>query len=337
MTSKKIIITLGAGFIFAIVPSLAPAQIVVLDVSSDTHPDQNLWYPKFDIELSWSRPDDAYGFSFELNHIPRTVPDDVLDTTKTTTKAYKGLEDGTWFFHIKARSEAASADFGPTRNFRILVDATMPKAFVISLVNEANPNNLSDHPMISFQTLDLASGINRYSVYLDNQLVEKNAKSPYSFNKIGTGPHLIKVVAVDLAGNEQAASLPVIVSGPTTPGLFQKSIGIPVYLFIILILLVWGLIIANFKLLFGYTRRPKRSYGFGSIAHLQSEIDLTLETMRSEIDEQLLNLHATSSKELISKQAEVAKAITADIAKTKRKIDNKINPRPKKKPAIKKA
>jgi hypothetical protein len=290
-----------------------------LTVTSTTHPDPTKWFAKSDVSLSWNRPANIYGYSFELDQTSDTIPDNTLDTTITTNKTYIGNKDGVWYFHIKARAQSASAEFTDTVHFKIQIDATAPKAYELALSNS--------NKTVSFQTTDDASGIGRYELSVDDKMIESDAKSPYNFSDLSAGPHVVKVMAYDLAGNSTAAQASFIVSSGSTgtASIFPKSVSIPFYAFAILILLILILILLNIWLLVAFLRRGKRNYGFGPIAKLQTDIDEMLENLRHDIDHKLLGLTAKSSEDLFVKQAKAARAIEIDINKTKQKIDNKID------------
>jgi hypothetical protein len=113
--------TTGAQFTIA----QAAQSIGNVVVTSTTHPDSSQSYTGKTVDLSWSRPTNAYGFSFELDQEADTVPDSVLDTTITTTKTYDNLADGVWYFHIRARSQDASSAFGPTTHFKININVAL--------------------------------------------------------------------------------------------------------------------------------------------------------------------------------------------------------------------
>ncbi|MEJ0021755.1 MAG: cohesin domain-containing protein [Candidatus Doudnabacteria bacterium] len=107
-------------------PSTSPAGALTVTVTSGTHPVQDNSYSSRDVILNWDRPAGVFGYSFALDQIPDTIPDNTLDTTVTTTKTYTGLADGTWYFHIKARTQSSSAGFGPTTNFKIQINTQNP-------------------------------------------------------------------------------------------------------------------------------------------------------------------------------------------------------------------
>jgi len=235
---KKSLILFGGLILFILAPSLTLAADAtasgIVTVSSSTHPDSSTWYAKSDVSISWSRPDGAYGFSFKFDQVPHTVPNDSLDTTITTTKKFTDLSDGTWYFHIKARS--LTAGFGPTTTFPVLIDTTKPAAPQVQLTNDGTQN-----PVISFTSEDKGSGVDYYQILLDGETVAGKAMSPYTIKNIETpGKHIVEVAAYDRAGNLQSTTLPIQISIPEPPadsGLLNQPLTLPVYTWLVLNLL----------------------------------------------------------------------------------------------------
>lgn len=100
-----------------------PAEPVL---SSDTHPSQSTWYSQNSVELSWSISSDLSGidgFSFELDRIPGTVPDEVSEGLGTETE-YHDLGDGIWHFHCRAVD--GLGHWGSPAHFTIRIDMTAP-------------------------------------------------------------------------------------------------------------------------------------------------------------------------------------------------------------------
>jgi hypothetical protein len=307
-------LTLPSGGVtarFNIVPPPLPGPIV----SSGTHPEQEKWYPEQDVDLSWTRPDEAYGFSLVFDQKPDTVPDEDLETTETTTAKYADLRDGTWYFHIKAKRQPSNAPFGETTHFKVQVDTEPPRLFDINVIGQTNLNDISRTPTITFQAEDLGSGVQYYNVYVDNKLYAEKTQSPYALSeKLTAGPHIIKVTAFDRVNNERSSQLPIIVSAPAVVGYFQRNLSLPIYLLILVNLIV---LIAILFFIW-YYRRNQRTKISKEISKVQSEIDNSLDSLKSQINDRLTIL---SSKEKVEK--EVAK----DIKKAKikfKKIDKEI-------------
>lgn len=302
--------------------TITPPPVGAVTVTSDTHPVQDNWYAKSDVNLSWDRPTGAYGYSFVLDQTPDTVPGNTLDTTTTTTQSYPGLKDGVWYFHIKARAQSASAGFGPTAHFKIQIDTQKPLLFDIKMVAQSDLNDVTRTPTITFEATDETSGIDHYDVYIDGNVVQASAESPYTFSKLDNGPHVIRVIAYDKAGNDRKAELPIIVNGPAVVGFFQKNLQVPIYLLIIINLAV--LVLFAFLIWFLFKRKKKQTTAADQVADIQAEIDQSLEELKQRISDRLLSLTAKSNKELFDKEEKVSKEVAVSVGKTRRRIDKKI-------------
>lgn len=312
-------LTTSAGGRYTITPPPVGAPIV----SSITHPDPEKWYTKTDVDLSWTRPSGVYGYSFELDQAANTVPDSTLETTVTTTKSYIDLKDGIWYFHIKARAQSASAGFGATTHFKIQIDTEKPLLFDIKMVGQNDLNDVTRTPSIIFEAKDEISGIDHYDVYVDSELVQQKAESPFTFSKLNNGPHVIRIVAFDKAGNDRKAELPIIVNGPAVVGFFQRNLQVPVYTLLIINLIILILFILLLWFLFRHKKQPTKVTD--EVAEIQAEIDQSLEELKQRISDRLLSLTAKSNRELFDKEEKVAKEVAKSVGKTRRRIDKKID------------
>ena len=92
-------ISLGRG-VYDIMP-LPPEGIKIF---SETHPDQDKWYNNPNPVLDWEKGPGVTTFSYILDNMPFTFPDNAVSAT-STMKAYQNLNDGLWYFHIKAQKQ----------------------------------------------------------------------------------------------------------------------------------------------------------------------------------------------------------------------------------------
>jgi hypothetical protein len=267
--------------------NITPPPVGAVSVTSDTHPNPDAWYTKKDVNFSWNRPSQAFGFSFDFDQDPNTVPDSTLDTTITTTKSYTDLKDGIWYFHIKARPESPSSGFGATTHFKIQIDTATPKAFDIKVAEST----------VTFEATDEGSGIDHYEISVDGKIVEPSATSPYTLFGLKNGDHQIAIKAYDKAGNSVESHATMNVHGVTI-GFFQRSLQVPMYMIAIGLLLIVILFILVLWLLMH--KKRSRVGATGEMSKLQSELD-----------------------ELKAEYAAAA-SLNKKISKTKRNIENKL-------------
>lgn len=303
--------------------AITPPPVGSVTVSSLTHPKSDNWYAKPEVNLSWDRPSGAYGYSFELDQTADTVVDNTLDTTLTTSKEYVDLKDGVWYFHIKARAQSASSGFGTTTHFKIQVDTQKSLLFDIKLVGQNDLNDVTRTPTIAFEAKDETSGMDHYSVYLDGELVESKAVSPFTFSKLENGPHVIRVAVFDKAGNERKAELPIIVSTVQVASFFEKNLPLPFYLLLLINLIILFLLAIAIWLIL--KRRKKPAKVSDEVTRIQAEIDDSLEKLKERINKRLVALAAKSSNELLNREEKTVQDMAATVTKTRKLIDKKIS------------
>lgn len=300
--------------------TIKPPPISAPKVVSATHPDPAQWYNKKDFEISWDRPSGAYGFSFDLDQVEDTLPDNVLDTTVTTRKTQMGLTDGIWYFHIKSRNEGGT--FGPVTHFRILIDTTPPQPVEIKLVGQSNLSDVTRTPTIEFAAADALAGIDHYDIFLDDQFIVTVSHNPYTFSKLEPGPHTTKVVAYDRAGNTQATSLPIIVAGqPVEKETVTGIASLPLYvmvasniiLFLVILVLIWLLL----------QRKHDHSSVDPGIQALKREIDNNLDALKKHIDKRLQKI-ISNRPESKGKVTKLAVKINKDISRARGEINQDI-------------
>jgi hypothetical protein len=305
--------------------TIIPPPVGVPEVTSITQPDQDSWYATSTVALAWSRPSGAYGFSFAFDQTPDTTPHNVLDTTVTTSTSYDNVKDGISYFHIKARGQTTG--YGNTAHFRVQLDTEWPLLFDVKLQGNINLNDVPRTPTVIFAAQDEMSGIDHYDIYLDDQLAKANAVSSYNFDMLSSGPHVIRVVAFDKAGNNRKSELPIIVTGPQVvtqqvTNLFQRYMRLPVYALLAMNFVLLVLVIVLLALF--YQRRRKGKEMPDQIAAIQAQIDASLEQLKKQLSKQLQKFADQSTIGVYDKEVEVEKEVSSDIGKTKRLIDKEV-------------
>lgn len=176
-----------------------------VQVSSPTHPNPDLWYPNSDSSFIWDPISGAEGYSHMLDQNPTSTPDMVIDSTDNS-ESYVGLGDGTWYFHIRAKT---ASDWGPTTHLRIKVDRTPPAAPVITSITHPDQGSKYpiDDPVFTWSTPPDASGIYGYSYVLDDHpgtepdAIADTHSNGKSYTDVQEGVWYFHVRARDNAGN----------------------------------------------------------------------------------------------------------------------------------------
>ncbi|HEY4495953.1 MAG TPA: cohesin domain-containing protein [Candidatus Paceibacterota bacterium] len=218
-------------------------------IYSETHPFQTNWYNNNNAILSWDKDPGVMGFSYILDDQPNTIPDNIIDSEETT-KTYEKLDDGLWYFHIKANKAGA---WGTTGHFLLKIDTAPPAKFRPE-VNYLLASTISvERTLVSFFTTDNLSGIDHYEVGIidKGQPLTKSpvfiqTESPFQVPLISGNKLQVIVRAIDKAGNARDES--VDVRAPLVISKFIEDYLVYILLFIILL----GIIMLLVHYLFGH-------------------------------------------------------------------------------------
>jgi hypothetical protein len=173
-------------------------------VFSSTHFDLNKWRKNNNPTFSWEKENGVTDFSYMIDLDSQGAPDNESEGGNTSI-SYSNLDDGIWYFHIKAKKEDV---WGGTSHYAVLIDATPPASFSIKVdPSEKTDNN---QPIISFITTDALSGIDHYEIKTiditanrenKNELFFIETASPYRLPLLEIGKYMIVVRVYDKAGN----------------------------------------------------------------------------------------------------------------------------------------
>ncbi len=200
-------------------PSPAPAAKGVPAapvVTSETHPDQNKWYPLADAKLSWLLSNDITASRLLLSHTADAAPL-VVYTPAVNSKEFTDLEDGVWYFHAQLRN---SRGWGEITHFRLQIDTEPPAPFTIKFVDGKETDN--PRPTVLFDTTDALSGIDYYKVKIGEgdsfmASTETTKSNPYVLPIQAPGKRSVLVQAFDKAGNFSTASEEFVIKPIESP------------------------------------------------------------------------------------------------------------------------
>ncbi len=212
-----------------------------INVYSETHPLEDQWSNNNNVSFSWSKVPSIIGYSFLLDNKPNTLPENQVQTTDTI-KQYQNLEDGVWYFHIKALS--AGDIWGTTTNRVVKIDTAPPNTFEpkVKYTNQGNTNLA----IISFNTNDSLSGIDHYEVSItdtsdkgkiNNSPVFVYSESPFQVPVDQINSAIVTVRAIDRSGNTIDAQVEVKKVNKLWQFVFNNSVLLlNIIIFILLIL-----------------------------------------------------------------------------------------------------
>ncbi|MFH0852116.1 MAG: cohesin domain-containing protein [bacterium] len=218
-------------------------------VFSSTHPDKNKWYRNNNPSIEWEKEEGVNAFSYEIDNSSYTVPDNNPEG-EAISKSYSELEDGIWYFHIKARK---GETWGGTSHYPLQIDTTGPAAFIPQIDPKPRATGTAvKNSIITFFTTDNLSGMDHFEIKTIKLEPGEEAEtgffieaaSPYRLPVSETGERQIVVRAYDQAGNWRDASLKIEIIDSQEP-FFLTKYGIGFFQFFFL----WWQIAAGFAIL----------------------------------------------------------------------------------------
>jgi len=180
------------------------------EISSLTHPDQNKWYKNNSPTFRWEKEEGITDFSYSIDQDFQGVPDNVSEGSGNSI-SYADLEDGIWYFHIKAKKGDI---WGGVSHYGVMIDTTPPAAFSLNFESGLASVISTQQPIISFVTTDALSGFEHYELKSINLNKSRNegeeffieVTSPYRLSLDDAGPYKVIVRAYDKAGNWRDSS-----------------------------------------------------------------------------------------------------------------------------------
>jgi hypothetical protein len=179
----------------------------------------------------------GFGYSYTLDQDYAGEPDDTADAVDdpgAPSISYSGLENGSWYFHVRAMDEAG--DWGPTATFQITIDHT-PK--IENLWSPTNPWwtwSTCNDPTFSWNSAPPEAGTCDFSYSLDGDYwgepdtvvdpVSDPANPSASFTDVADGQSYFHVRARDSEGTwgpTATYELFIDATGPVTMAISYKT------------------------------------------------------------------------------------------------------------------
>lgn len=184
-------------------------------ITSKTHPEQLSWYRADTGTFSWPVPPGASATRLLLSQSASAIPS-VAYPNAIAEKTIDELPEGTSYLAVQHQ---VGGVWGEVGRYRVNVDTTPPRSFSITFPHGSEGFN--PQPIILFNTLDDASGIDHYDVRVGaGDLLRKTAaadSNPYTLPLLEPGTHTVRVIAYDRAGNETSDEATVVVEGIEAP------------------------------------------------------------------------------------------------------------------------
>ncbi len=185
------------------------------EVSSPSHPEENIWYANNQPEFTWKILADLTGVSYNLSRKEIDDPGNLTDGIVESNK-FDPVDDGEWYFHIKYQNRFG---WGQIAKRKVLIDATPPAPFAVVVDNGGDPTNPT--PKLRFEANDKTSGIDHIvvkigpeSFKLDNKEISNNF---YQTSPLPPGETAASVVIFDKAGNSASSSVKFVIEPLKSP------------------------------------------------------------------------------------------------------------------------
>lgn len=165
------------------------------------YPDQTKWYSHLGQTLVfWEVPDDIIKVATQIDRSPNGDPQNIEDQI-FTGKNLGVLDEGVWYAHVQFKNNVG---WGKIAHYQISIDTTPPVPFEITIDNELSDNPT---PVIKYESQDSLSGIAQYSIIIDGANPVVAESNSFVLPVQAPGKHMVRVRAVDLAGNSVEDSL----------------------------------------------------------------------------------------------------------------------------------
>ena len=189
-------------------PPPAPVQITRKPVEAKKLPDKPvLTVPVYPNSAAW--------YNFITDYLAEwLLPPDISDVATAITKdtasiparseglfeakTFPVLTDGIWYLHVRFKNNVG---WGPVAHYRIALDTVPPLAFTITSSEGAPSDN--PKPVFHFKTSDGLSGMQQYSIRLDDNVATTTLNDTLAPPPQAPGKHSLLVTASDQAGNSR--------------------------------------------------------------------------------------------------------------------------------------
>lgn len=194
-------------------PKVKPIEDSSFVMTSPSHPNQNKWYSKDDIKMTWTLPKRATAVKTLLGAYKDSKPTVYYDTP-ITKKDMEDMEDGTWYFHANYLADNV---WSKTQHYKLQIDTTDPTD--VSVRSEKDD---AGKVTLYMNAGDSLSGIDHFTVTAngDKPIIVKsnvNGEASVEVPFVRAGEHVLNISAYDKAGNKAETEITITVD--STPEL----------------------------------------------------------------------------------------------------------------------
>lgn len=174
-------------------------EVSALRVISLSHPSQNQWQALNEVGMSWEitgNPSvDVQEYYYSFDKEPQADPG-LNNKIQETTVSFEDVEDGIWYFHIKALF--TDGNYSDVAHYRVLLDVQAPNPVVPVL--DVETIDVEKGVYLHFRTMDQTSGVSYYEIELDEKIYTTQTNEML-ISGLKAGEYPIVVRAYDEAGN----------------------------------------------------------------------------------------------------------------------------------------
>ncbi len=306
-----------------------PVTAASLQITSLTHPDQEVWYKDNNPIFGWKLPTGVSDVQTALDDSVSGSPR-ITYSPAISEKAVKDLTDGIWYFKVRARKDGS---WGPVSTYTARIDNTAPVSNTVTFTYDDNEKVLD----IKADIVDETSGLDYYEIYINDSLVNKVPATDFTNGNyqlaVDTpGNNSIKLVAVDRAGNSiessgafQATAVPE--ESQPTPSVDERllvtvgSFSAPVaYVALVIILISIILVMGAFML--GYFFSKSRNKHKARTTQAKGENVKALLLLKKRLEKHLELLQRTRHKRVLSKEEkDIKETIEGDLDEVDKAIE----------------
>jgi len=300
------------------------AGLASITVSSPTHPDSERWYSDTSPTFTWVLPRSAVGVQLGIDRSADTDPG-VTYSNAIVEKTVEALDDGTWYFRMRARS---AAGWGDTYTYRVNIDTQAPEITSHAVTYDERDRSLR----IALTADDALSGIARYEAVVDSaepHTFEPNETGEYVLNvrDLRAGAHVVTLRAYDQAGNAAETSetftttasvmdAPVLTLGSFTLTLGASLVGMALISLISLLLALYG----------WYRLFRLQNGAHPSLTGVTKEVHRSFSLYKKDLEKNLKLLESTrASRNLTSEESRLHKRMLQNLADLERYIEQQLS------------
>ncbi len=180
------------------------------DVRVPLYPSPDGWYNDvFPFLVSWHITPDITDVATASNHNPFFVPPKSEGLFES--KLFPPPEEGISYLHVRFKNNIG---WGPVAHYRVAIDTAPPTPFTIK-VEQGTADN--PQPKLSFSSSDPISVIDHYEIRDSNLDALKTSENSFTLPPQIPGKHLVKVMALDKAGNGTEESVEIVITPIISP------------------------------------------------------------------------------------------------------------------------